>query len=190
MDKQEMVCPKKDTCIFASKIHGHCVPHFKTEGCTGCFGDGGVVYSLGCVPVEPAQPELPREDIVNQLLEDAVKKLSVELRQALKRIAELKVALLKQGGIIDGQYTKITELLAEIASLKEKLAGQKQNVCHCEPTGEPVVIPSGKYCGDCGFRSNDYCDEPADVMVELEVDASGNFLKAPGCPVPAKEEAE
>ena len=55
---------------------------------------------------------------------------------------------------------------------------------------EPIVIPTGKYCGDCGWRDKDYCDEPADVMAELKTDASGQYLKHFCCPVPAKEEEQ
>jgi hypothetical protein len=50
------------------------------------------------------------------------------LNQWLERIDELKIALLKQGGIVDGQYTKITELVAEITSLKEKLAEAENRI--------------------------------------------------------------
>jgi hypothetical protein len=120
--------------------------------------------------------------------------LGLRIEYLEKRNAELEAenTYLLGTSVDNGDYMLLNERAekaeAQVASLKEQLAVfTKVKKCSCEP-GEPVVVPPGKYCGNCGWRENDLCDEPADAMAWLYKDMTGEYLKAPGCPVPAIEE--
>ena len=166
---------------------------------------GGGIWCDSCYetssPVEPAQPELPRELPLFQFVEaggyveEYLRGVGEDQKiydQALKRIAELEAEIeVRDTRIADLELTKKEALLsirrltvavneyedktdAEIASLKEQLAVFTKD------------IPKGEYCGRCFHRINNHCGVlDAEVIYSY---GAGRYFKAPGCPVPAKEE--
>ena len=190
MDKQEMVSDCK--CGHPKSVH------FDENGyCTSPYWDGECYEVCACtkyLPVEPAQPELPRELPMADINEDFIfyvndaaaiqhRRDEAIYQQALKRIAELEAENAKLSeylGCIPTYYQgKILTLEAEITSLKEQLAeAQKFDLRQ--------YIPKGKYCNGAV--------EPCKVRWLLNCKVKMSYdepdSKAPGCPVPAIEEGE
>ena len=202
MDKQEMViCPLVCSVFTGCKHRGE---HSRINGCEG--GDG----CPACVPVESAQPELPRElpeltlcaPLVggstqtkrikqegfnegckyqfsrNQLEMVAIK---YSYQQALTRIAELeaeKETLLRWFKLQEGTISDLQDM---VISLKEQLAVFTK------------YIPEGRFCYmansiHCEYESGGDCLLLWEALAwDKNKDA---YFKAPGCPVPAKEEAQ
>lgn len=177
MAKQEMVCPSK---ICEGIDCHHKEKHTAMEVCVGSSS------CPVCVPVEPAQPELPRElpleylteRIRETLNENYVLKPDGMTDEDCKIHDILSVFI----GCFDKALERIAQLEAEIASLKEKLAVFEKD------------IPKGKYCYImdthtlCHYINSGVCLILASKLGwDSDEDA---YPKAPGCPVPVEEEAE
>ena len=146
----------------------------------------------------PAQPELPRE-----LPLVVIPCNCPQLEQALKRIAELEAELEELDGI--DIHVRVAELDSENASLKEQLA-----VNWLDAPTQAGMYWMSPFC-DGGYRyphmkevidfdrpgrglevveSLSDC-VPIDLYLrEYYPKSKWLYLKAPGCPVPAKEEAQ
>ena len=121
-----------------------------------------------------------KKDSYKKGVEDNYNMGQIDLEQALKRIAELEADRNAYNSAYYSTLAKKEELEAEIASLKEQLAVFTK------------TIPKGSFCeigADecyCRFVMGECC-----LLVgrELHFDKkAGEYLKAPGCPVPAEEE--